>query len=311
MTDWPEDHEVMSSLLPGRPDDYLGTVVVHDDLLACLEERAGIAALLNDAVPLPRTEARDGHSKDRHLEYWLTGFQDARSVRQALGLDPDRQQSILGLEYAGCGRVARHIARDLPKTRLFFGASHQDQVRFMDASFGDRVRAFKGASFPHLPFADASLDGVFAFSVLPSSLEACAWLLEIRRILKPRARLYATVEDEESWSMLSLLPAGALRVLSDGPFQLRVSNLPCTEAGALAETTASHYGAFEDASAQQIDSVTPMGARVGRSNLNSATPEQSPLFSRSPLLSMFMRVFRIEAIEARLNDNEIGVVFRA
>jgi len=279
MTGRSEEHDVVSSLLPGRADDYLGTTVLRDDLLACLEERGGIAALLSDAVPLPRTEARDGHSDDRHLEYWLTGFQDAQAVRRALGLDPGQRQSILGLEYGGCGRVARHIARDLPGTRLFFGASHQTQVRFMNASFEGRVRAFRGPSFPHLPFADASFDGVFAFSVLPNSLDACAWLLEIRRVLKPDGRLYATVEDEESWSVLSRFPAGASGAPSDGPYTPENRDPRRAEQDGDPDPTASG-------------------------------PEQTRSPS-SPLLSMLMRVFRIEAVEARSKNDEIGVVLSA
>jgi len=271
MTGWSEDPAVASALLPGRPDDYIGTVVMDGGLLAPLEERAGILSLLGDNVPLPRAEARDNHSDERHLEYWLSGLRDARAVLRELGLTTSAQ-SVLGLEQTGCGRVTRHLARDLPGGRLFFGAPSPAQVHVLNAIFEGSVQAFRTGAFPHLPFANASFDGVFAIETLPNTLEACAWLLEFKRVLKPDGKVYATLLDAEAWSTLSEDGAGS----------------PSTEASAVGHRF----------------------PRETRHDVR-AEPAGSPFLAGSQFLSVWAKIMRIVLIEPRAKQGEIGVVLCA
>jgi len=271
MTGWSEDPAVASALLPGRPDDYIGTVVMDGGLLAPLEERAGILSLLGDNVPLPRAEARDNHSDERHLEYWLSGLRDARAVLRELGLTTSAQ-SVLGLERTGCGRVMRHLARDLPGARLFFGAPDAAHVHVVNAMFEGRVRGFRTGAFPHLPFANASLDGVFAIETLPNTLEACAWLLEFKRVLKPDGKAYATLQDAEAWSTLS----------EDG------AEPPPSEASGV-----GHHVPREMRHALHTD------------------PAGSPFLAGSQVLSVWAKIMRIAVIKPRAKHGEIGVVLCA
>jgi ubiquinone/menaquinone biosynthesis C-methylase UbiE len=58
-------------------------------------------------------------------------------------------------------------------------------------------------TFPHLPFEDDSLDLVYCGSVFTHISElADAWLLELRRIVRPGGFAYITIHDEHSIEML-------------------------------------------------------------------------------------------------------------
>ncbi len=186
---------VAAALLPGHPHDYLGTMVVDDSLLAPLDDYAGVTALLDDDVPLPRTETRGGHSDDRHLEYWLSGWRDARSATEALALPPDGRGTFLCLEGGGCGRVTRHLLRELPAARFFLETRDQAQSRILEATLGLRARSFQTGGIAYLPFSDASVDAVLDFAAWDPKLDPNAMLLEIRRVLRPRGKIYAVVDE--------------------------------------------------------------------------------------------------------------------
>jgi len=63
---------------------------------------------------------------------------------------------------------------------------------------------------PHLPFGDDYFDVIYAGSVFTHIDDlADAWLLELRRVLKPGGRLYITIHDQDT-----------IRVLSNEPYDL-------------------------------------------------------------------------------------------
>jgi len=58
-------------------------------------------------------------------------------------------------------------------------------------------------SFPHLPFADGYFDFIYAFSVFTHICDlAEAWLLELKRIVRPGGILYLTVSDRHTIEVL-------------------------------------------------------------------------------------------------------------
>ena len=62
---------------------------------------------------------------------------------------------------------------------------------------------------PHLPFEDNSFGFIYACSVFThiGDLED-TWLLELRRVLRPGGRLFATVHDNHTIELLSSSPPG-------------------------------------------------------------------------------------------------------
>ena len=58
-------------------------------------------------------------------------------------------------------------------------------------------------SFPHLPFEEGSFDLIYSFSVFTHICDlAEAWLLELRRILRPGGVLYLTVHDNHTIDLI-------------------------------------------------------------------------------------------------------------
>src|SRR5262249_23459719 len=58
-------------------------------------------------------------------------------------------------------------------------------------------------SFPHLPFEDRYFDLIYTGSVFTHIADlAEAWLLELKRIVKPGGRLYITVHDKHSIELI-------------------------------------------------------------------------------------------------------------
>ena len=58
-------------------------------------------------------------------------------------------------------------------------------------------------SFPHLPFEDGYFDLIQSFSVFTHICDlAEAWLLELRRILRPGGVLYLTVHDKHTIDLI-------------------------------------------------------------------------------------------------------------
>lgn len=80
-------------------------------------------------------------------------------------------------------------------------------------------------SFPHLPFEDNYFDLIYSFSVFTHICDlADAWLLELRRALKPGGRLYLTVHDNRTIELLT--SGGSVYPLSE---QLAASEVPFRE----------------------------------------------------------------------------------
>jgi SAM-dependent methyltransferase len=192
--------EVAGQTLPGKVRDYRSTPVwegYHQELLA----RSDVLAALNaDEAPLPTTEAREGYYGDKHLEFWLSGARDAEIVMSNVSGDV---RAVLDFGGAS-GRVTRHFARLAPSADIYLSDINPRHVDFVNTVFAPRVLAILNhGTTPHLPFPDNSLDLISAFSVFTHiSTQSVAWLLELRRILRPGGILYATMHEDETWKAL-------------------------------------------------------------------------------------------------------------
>jgi SAM-dependent methyltransferase len=158
--------------------------------------------VLGDQTPLPTTEAREGYFGPRHLEFWLSGLRDMRKVIAATQLD--RLQAPRVLDFGGAsGRVIRHFRTWRPSAELFISDIKPAHVLLAKQIFASQVTALHNSALPTLPFPDGYLDCVIAFSVLTHvDSEDTAWLLELRRIVKPGGHLYLTIHDQATWEIL-------------------------------------------------------------------------------------------------------------
>lgn len=103
----------------------------------------------------------------------------------------------------GCGRggPGLWLAREL-RVRLFgidFSAEGIREARTRRKEFGVEAR-FQTGTFERTGLADGSVDGVVSIDALPFAPNRGAALAEIHRILKPGARLVASVwENNDAW----------------------------------------------------------------------------------------------------------------
>ncbi|WP_418275962.1 class I SAM-dependent methyltransferase [Isoptericola jiangsuensis] len=160
-------------------------------------------ALRRDTYPLPRTEDREGYYGQSHYSYWASGYRDSRLLREAcdrLGVD------LRGYLDLGCasGRVVRHfaVAGDVPEVYgCDLNRRHVDWInRFLPAS----AIAFQNHAIPTLPLPDNSIDAVSAYSVF-THIEAfeTAWLMELRRVLRPGGIAWITLHTERTWATMN------------------------------------------------------------------------------------------------------------
>lgn len=153
-------------------------------------------ALARDTYPLPETRDREGYYGENHFSYWASGLRDARHLAELArdcGVVLDRYIDL------GCasGRVLRHMALENPEIEVLGCDINRLHVEWCNAHLPPKCIVFQNHSIPSLPLADDSVALVSAFSVF-THIEALetAWLMEIRRILRPGGLAWLTVHTE-------------------------------------------------------------------------------------------------------------------
>jgi SAM-dependent methyltransferase len=163
------------------------------------------ALAAEDTWPLPITEDREGYHGERHFDYWLSGLRDYLMIRRLCAqykLDLPQPERIFDFGCAS-GRVIRHFSAHEKSLELWgmdINIRHAEWVRrHLDPS----IKVFQGTILPSLPLQDEYFSLVYAFSVFSHIdwLET-AWLLELRRILKPGGVAYLSIHSEGTWSRM-------------------------------------------------------------------------------------------------------------
>ncbi len=160
-------------------------------------------ALARDTFPLPLTEDREGYYGPHHYSYWASGARDARLLFEAvdrLGVD---LRSYLDF---GCatGRVLRHVALDPPRDVTVLGCDiNRRHTDWVASHLPAAITVFQNHSIPTLPLPDSSLDAITAYSVF-THIEAfeTAWLMELRRVLRPGGIAWVTIQSEKTWAAM-------------------------------------------------------------------------------------------------------------
>jgi SAM-dependent methyltransferase len=183
---------------PGLPRDlYPGTVKTYEH--SQYHHLPEVVDLIqSDDMPIPATEDRENYYDDRHIDYWLSGYVDWRKMAPYLPGGGERY-----LDFGGStGRVSRHATRD-PRREVWLCDINVNWIAWIDRFFNRPIQAFQNRIQPSLPIDDKYFDLISAFSVFTHlDQDEMAWLLELRRILRPGGYLYLTVLDENVWERL-------------------------------------------------------------------------------------------------------------
>ena len=180
--------------LLGPAQDYLAT----ETRLGDWDDFDYLPALERDRAPLPVVKDREGYYGPDHFSYWASGLRDMRSLVECAASHGVEIQSYLDIGCAS-GRVLRHFLFQSPEVWALGCDINRLHVEWCNAHLPGNGVAFHTSSIPSLPLPDSSLDMVSAFSVF-THIEAMetAWLMEIRRILKPGGLAWITVHTEQT-----------------------------------------------------------------------------------------------------------------
>ncbi len=152
-------------------------------------------------LPVPPAQYLYYGDPERHL---ATGCQDALTLRRFFNQLGVRLDGVSVMDW-GCRdcRVLRHFADDA-RVCNFWGVDQDGpSMEWAKENLSPPFRFVTCNAFPHLPFEDRTFDVIFAISVFTHiPLLADAWLMELRRIIKPGGFGLFTVHDEHTWRFL-------------------------------------------------------------------------------------------------------------
>jgi SAM-dependent methyltransferase len=151
-----------------------------------------------DTQPIPATADRVGYYGSDDIAYWLSGIGEyllVSEIAQSIG----RPLAGRFLDFgAATGRVLRHFADLAPEVEAIgIDLSRQHVAWTREHLFAP---VLQGTALPSLPFADSSIDVIYAGSVFThiNDFEE-AWLAELRRVMAPSGFALVTIHTERGW----------------------------------------------------------------------------------------------------------------
>lgn len=165
-----------------------------------LLEKPSAAVQSAEELPIPPPELWLGYN---YLEHGAEHVAKMLELLESSGFVVPDQGRILDFG-CGAGRMIRHLrplaerceiwGTDISATHIFWCRQHLSPPFHFATT----------TKVPHLPFKDESFDLIYCGSVFTHIDDlAEAWLLELRRILKPNGRLYATIHDKNTIELLA------------------------------------------------------------------------------------------------------------
>jgi SAM-dependent methyltransferase len=158
------------------------------------------AITARDTAPIPEPRDREGYYGENHFNYWASGFCDFKIMQAKLEALGKPLNDYLDMGCAS-GRVTRHAAAQMPGLNVFGCDINRQHVDWSNEFLPDTVVTFQNTSLPQIAMPDSSLDLVSAFSVF-THIESydTAWLMEIRRILRPGGIAWITIHGDRTWA---------------------------------------------------------------------------------------------------------------
>lgn len=178
------------------------------------------ARILADTAPLPVAKDRETYLWDYHLAYWLMGLGDLMLIKEIADDAGVPLQSGARFFDFGCasGRVLRQFIFQADEIDAYGCDIGQNNVRWIRKYLPPKASAFQNTILPSLPIPDDFMDFIYAGSVFThiGDFEE-AWLLELRRILRPNGVAFVTVHTDRTWAQLANPKHFLTRYLVDYP----------------------------------------------------------------------------------------------
>jgi SAM-dependent methyltransferase len=185
-----------ASGLRGTPQGQALATAPDERILRHLSEDRGL---------IPAPQDREGYQGDDDLQYWIMGLSDAIYIDSLIRVRLTPTGPITILDF-GCssGRVLRHLVIDRQSDQLLGCDINPKSLQFIRSYLPSSIIAFHNVVYPPLPLADATVDFIYGLSVFTHIADfEEAWLLELKRILKPGGAAFLTVHTERTWKALT------------------------------------------------------------------------------------------------------------
>jgi SAM-dependent methyltransferase len=155
-------------------------------------------------LPLPPLHLRlHCHPDGQYLDVGRTLVGSMTTILRAGGFSLERGKRILDF---GCadGILIRHFC-DLAEAGEVWGVDiNGTHITWCQQNLSPPFKFVTTTSFPHLPFEDGYFDLVYAGSVFTHIVDlAEAWLMELKRIVRPGGKLYLTVSDRNTLRIMN------------------------------------------------------------------------------------------------------------
>ena len=155
-------------------------------------------------LPIPPEEFWLGWASDAQA-YISSGERNVTAMARAL---EENGFSIGGakriLEFGcGAGRMIRHLPEIALNAELWGVDISAELIRWCIENLTPAIHFATTTVVPHLPFEDRYFDLIFCGSVFTHIEDIQeSWLLELGRVLRPSGKLYITIHDEHTVSLL-------------------------------------------------------------------------------------------------------------
>jgi SAM-dependent methyltransferase len=151
-------------------------------------------------LPVPPEELWYGYARtpDEYLAHGQGRVDQVREILETTGFKLNPGQRILDF---GCGSgIMLRWFTDIAQTGEAWGADiFGPATVWCEHHLSPPFKFVTNTSFPHLPFEDCYFDFIYADSVFTHIADlAEAWLLELKRIVRPGGRLLISVHDNET-----------------------------------------------------------------------------------------------------------------
>ena len=154
------------------------------------------------SIPPRRLWFGYAETEQRYLEVGRYSVDSMTKGMQETGFSVNDCTRVLDFGCAA-GRMVRWLKDVAEKGEVWGVDVSADHIAWCTQNLSPPFNFATTTEIPHLPFEDRYFDFIYAASVFTHIDDlAAAWLQELRRILRPGGRLYATIHDEHLVSIL-------------------------------------------------------------------------------------------------------------
>jgi ubiquinone/menaquinone biosynthesis C-methylase UbiE len=154
--------------------------------------------------PIPPKELWLGYASDAQ-GYVSSGKCHVTEMIRALEQNGFSIGSAKRILEFGCaaGRMIRHLPEIAPNAELWGVDQNAERIRWCIENLTPAIHFATTTMVPHLPFEDRYFDLIFCGSVFTHIEDIQeSWLLELGRVLRPSGKLYITIHDEHTVTVL-------------------------------------------------------------------------------------------------------------